>query len=147
MKILLVDDDTDDCLLFCEAINLIDKNIECVIVENGKEALLALKTLVPDIIFMDINMPVLDGKQCLREIKSTEFLKNIPVVICSTSSDQAEINGILNLGAGFMTKPVYFDLLVTSLKQFISPLNSRQLIPNLRLEYFDSPKYSQSRIA
>jgi CheY-like chemotaxis protein len=144
MKILLIDDDADDCLLFCEAINLIDDTIECVIASNGEEALLALDAIVPDIIFMDINMPVLDGKECLKQIKSTEILKNIPTVICSTSSDPIEIDNILDLGAGYITKPASFDLLVNSLRQFIIPLKIQLWINSLRPEYFDSNNHSQS---
>jgi len=147
MKILLVDDDADDCLLFCEAINVIDDNIECVIANNGAEALLKLDAIVPDIIFMDINMPVLDGKECLKQIKSTEILKNIPTVICSTSSDQIEINDILNMGAGYITKPVSFDLLVKSLREFIIPLKIQLWINSLRSEYFDSTNHLQSKFA
>jgi CheY-like chemotaxis protein len=144
MKILLVDDDADDCLLFCEAINLIDDTIVCVIASNGAEALLALDAIIPDIIFMDINMPVLDGKECLKQIKSTEILKNIPTVICSTSSDPIEIDGILDLGAGYITKPASFDLLVNSLRQFIIPLKIQLWINSLCPECFDSTNHSQS---
>jgi CheY-like chemotaxis protein len=143
MKILLVDDNVDDCLLFREAINVIDDNIECVIANNCAEAFLALNAILPDIIFMNINMPVLDGKQCLKQIKSTEILRNVPTVICSTSSDQLEINGILDMGAGYITKPASFDLLVKSLRQFIVPLKIQLWINSLRPEYFNSTNFSQ----
>ena len=67
-SILLIDDDEDDRALFFEAVNEVDKTIDCTGVENGHEALAYLKNLanpLPDYIFLDLRMPGLSGEQCL----------------------------------------------------------------------------------
>jgi CheY-like chemotaxis protein len=72
-RIFLVEDDTDDQTFFKEALDTIQDTLLLDIAENGQEALAKLRgmPIYPDIIFMDINMPVMNGIDCLREIKST----------------------------------------------------------------------------
>jgi len=86
-SILLVENDEDDQFFFKEALRTIKNTNLYNIANNGKEALTILKSAItlPDIIFMDINMPVMDGLQCLEEIVKTPELKNIPVVMLSDS--------------------------------------------------------------
>ena len=117
MIILAVDDDTEDFEFFSEAIREIDSSITILKAANGHEALEVLKThvLMPDYIFLDINMPLMDGKTCLHEIKKDPALKKIPVVMYSTSSNQTEIMHFKTLGANFLVKPDRFSNLVKSL--------------------------------
>jgi CheY-like chemotaxis protein len=104
-RIFLVEDDTDDQTFFKEALDTIQDTLLLDIAENGQEALAKLRgmPIYPDIIFMDINMPVMNGIDCLREIKSTPGLKAIPVVILSTNID-GELIHSLDVGA-FIKKP------------------------------------------
>jgi CheY-like chemotaxis protein len=75
----------------------------------------------PDLIFLDLNMPKLNGKQVLREIKSRESLKAIPVIMYSTSFAPRDIEEIGQLGAAFhLLKPSRFDDLCRSLSEILS---------------------------
>ena len=119
IHILLVEDDEDDRLFFVEAINDIDVSIGLDIAANGMEALLKLhKALeLPDIIFMDVNMPVMGGFDCLRKLKSLPRYNTIPVVILTTTSSfkEQETSGMLGASL-FFTKPQVYS----ALKQRIS---------------------------
>ena len=108
-KIMIIDDDADDVELFCEALNEIDKNIECTCAHNGQEALKLLNkpdAPLPDYIFLDLNMPGLTGKQCLSMLKNNPRLRHIPVIIYTTSKLKEDIEETKKLGASsFVTKP------------------------------------------
>jgi len=122
MNILLVDDDQDDQALFCEAVRNINPSIQCEILNNGAEALDSLMhaSKLPDVVFLDINMPVMDGRKCLKEIKSIEKLKNIQVVIYTTSSNADEISGLRGLGAEYIHKPNRFDEMIHAIAAFVT---------------------------
>jgi CheY-like chemotaxis protein len=117
MIILAVDDDSEDFEFFFDAVKEIDKSIIVLKASNGQEALQILEdhVLMPDYIFLDINMPMMDGHSCLREIKSNEKLKDIPVVMYSTTNNSTEINKYKLMGANFLVKPHQLSKLVQSL--------------------------------
>lgn len=108
-KILLADDDADDRKYFLESLNEIDSSIECVTAKDGQQALALLNSpgfVLPDYIFLDLRMPRISGKQCLLQIKSDERLRDIPVIIYTTSRAVEESEELLSLGAvHFITKP------------------------------------------
>lgn len=121
-NILLVDDDLDDILLFQEALNEVNSKIDFHSAENGLKAieLLGTQTNSPDLIFLDINMPQMNGWLFLKELKSTPFLKQIPVIMYSTSSNSMEKQKALSLGAiDFYQKPEEFEELKNLLKTVI----------------------------
>lgn len=122
-KILfVVDDDEDDIHLFVEAVNEIDKSMGCFTAKNGEEALDKLNNLetLPDLIFLDLNMPKLNGKECLALLKKSERLKDIPVIIYSTSSSEKDIEETKKLGAAYyLTKPDTFTDLCVNLTRLI----------------------------
>jgi CheY-like chemotaxis protein len=109
----IVDDDIDDQDLFIEAVSEVDKSIECLSASDCEEALDLLKSRKigkPDMIFLDLNMPRLNGKQCLAELKKEAHLADIPVIIYSTSAEKRDIEETSKLGAAhFLTKPNKFD--------------------------------------
>jgi len=114
MTILLIDDDLDDIDFFVEAIAEIDANIECVSVLNAIEALKLLDAggVKPDYIFLDLNMPKMDGKQCLKLLKNSPVLHHIPVVLYSTSKREEDVEQAKMMGAhSFIVKPNKFTLL------------------------------------
>lgn len=122
-NILLIDDDVDDQDIFKTAVGDITDDVNCIALTSGAEALLKLeaKLIIPDVIFLDLNMPVMSGQQFLVEIKASERLMQIPVIIFSTSSYPATITMMKNLGAhDFITKPNKFDKLVEILTPFLS---------------------------
>lgn len=106
-QILIIDDDEDDCDLFCDAVSTVDSTVECEKVYGGESAMELLNSdYKPDIIFLDLNMPMFDGKKCLMEIGKTEALAGIPVVIYTTSKRAADKEETRRLGAvHFITKP------------------------------------------
>lgn len=113
MKILYADDDPEDRDIFCHALKTIDPNIECVLAFNGVEAIAQLNMeILPDYIFLDINMPVMTGKECLKVLKKNSQLSVIPVIIYSTSNSEVDIKECEALGAyDYMVKPSHFTTL------------------------------------
>lgn len=107
--IMIVDDDEDDIEIFCEAVKQLHKDNECVSASNGEDALHKLSReneRLPDFIFLDLNMPRLNGKQCLTRLKLNTRLRDIPVIIYSTSKLEEDIEEAKQLGAvHFLTKP------------------------------------------
>ena len=123
MTILLIDDDQDDQDIFKEAASMVIPGIECMVANDGEQgfAILASSPQVPDYIFLDVNMPKMNGKEFLARIKSHPQLKSIPVVVYSTSSHKSELGDYFKLGASnFITKPSEFKLLTTYLKSILS---------------------------
>lgn len=115
---LLVDDDEDDREIFCLALTQVDPSINCRIATDGLEALSILKEklFLPDYIFLDLNMPRMDGKECLREIRKQKHLADIPVIIFSTSSADREKEETRRLGASsFIVKPPLVSILAENL--------------------------------
>jgi CheY-like chemotaxis protein len=112
-KFLLADDDTDDATLFCEALTMIAPVMECFTAESGRDlfALLAERhPEKPDIIFLDINIPVMNGWECLRKLKESEDYRDIPVIMYSTSAAKRDVQMAYSLGAMvFLTKPEDFS--------------------------------------
>jgi CheY-like chemotaxis protein len=117
MIILAVDDDSEDFEFFSDAIREVDSSIVLLKATNGHEALHVLSNnmLLPDYIFLDINMPMMDGRACLQAIKLDIKLRDIPVVMYSTTSNNSEIQQYKAMGASFLMKPDRFSNLVKSL--------------------------------
>ena len=109
IRILLVDDDDDDRELFRGAIEDIDPTIECIEANDGEKALellLSDKKQRPDFIFLDLNMPRVNGFQCLKELKNNDNLKSIPVIIYTTSQRNEDKIKTRKMGAAYyITKP------------------------------------------
>ena len=120
-NLLLIDDDEDDHEFFREAINEIDDSISCECTLNGDrvlEELKARKRSLPDMIILDTNMPRLNGKQILQELKTDEGLKEIPVIMYSTFLSERDNREFMELGAAcYLAKP-------SKVKDFMSNLES-----------------------
>jgi CheY-like chemotaxis protein len=111
-KFLLADDDADDASMFCEALTAIAPVMECYTVENGRQVFEVLsKSQIgsPDVIFLDINMPIMNGWECLKKLKDSSTYRHIPAIMYSTSSAKNDIEKAYSLGASlFLTKPEDF---------------------------------------
>jgi DNA-binding response OmpR family regulator len=120
----LVDDDNDDLDFFCEAVDSIDETIICIKAPNSELALHSFKTHdipVPDLIFLDLNMPLVDGRTFLKQIKLIQPYSSVPVIIYSTSSNQKDREDAMQLGASdFITKPHTMKKLVSDLSGVLS---------------------------
>ncbi len=118
--LLLVDDDPDDQEFFKLALQSIREEITFAAAGNGQEAfdLLCTQTCMPDLIFLDMNMPLMNGLTFLKKIKATTDLKHIPVIIYTTSDEKQEMNLAKTLGAAdFVTKPTRFNDLCQLLRE------------------------------
>jgi CheY-like chemotaxis protein len=131
MTIIFIDDDHEDLEIYQETIRFIN---EAEYIKNGDERL-ACKTFrkctefleymsgnleIPDVIFMDINMPAIGGRECLGQIKASENFSHVPVVMLSTTCSQRESTEFKSLGAvECIQKPSDFKDLVKILSKYI----------------------------
>lgn len=120
-SVFLIDDDTDDQEIFALALKEVDDTIQCHFANDGVSAIERLQkdtAFYPGFIFVDLNMPRMDGKKCLTEIKKIPRLKHIPVVIYSTSDDEKFFIEMKEMGAsGYIVKPPNLSLLVKTLAE------------------------------
>ena len=120
-RVLLVDDDADDRMFFQDAISEINPAVVCELTSNGIEALTRLSSEpLPKMIFLDLNMPIMNGLDCLSEIKNRDTIKNIPVIIFTTTSDQHAMKRSYEMGAAaYFRKPNDFPSLMEKLKSLL----------------------------
>ncbi len=125
MTILYIDDDIEDIEIFQDAVQTVDPSIRYISATSGKEALDILKSgsILPDHILLDINMPGMDGKMCLEEIRKNTNLNDIKVYIYSTNSFPKDIDKIEALGATFIKKANSFN----DLCEIIKNLNDKKV--------------------
>ncbi len=123
-RIFLADDDEDDQLLFLQALKDIHPAIECMMASNGVEALRLLQSdlfTLPDYIFIDLNMPLLDGLACLNSLKKDPLLKTIPAILYSTTVTPEFAAECRRLGAhSVFKKPDDFNGLKEHLRALLS---------------------------
>jgi CheY-like chemotaxis protein len=146
LYILLADDDTDDCLFFKDALKDMPISTLLTAVHDGEQLMLYLNNetnKLPDILFLDLNMPRKNGFECLSEIKLNKKLYNIPVVIFSTSFEKEVVKQLyLNGAQYFIRKPSEFAqfkkiilYVLTLIKQY-RPANQAENIPQPAKENF-----------
>ncbi len=123
-NLLLADDDMDDCIFFKEALSDIDLNTTLTIVNDGEELLNYLEKNqhnLPDLLFLDLNMPRRSGFECLKEIKLSDDFKHLPIVVFSTSFDMEIVKVLYEKGAHFyIRKPAEFNKLKQLIRKAIT---------------------------
>lgn len=138
-NILLADDDKDDCLLFKEALEELPLNTQLTTVNDGDQLmslLLENTSLLPHVLFLDLNMPYKNGFQCLSEIKLHPDLKDLIVIIFSTSFEQYIAGDLYKGGAQhYIRKPSDFELLKKVIYQALV-LVAQDNITQPPIEYF-----------
>jgi CheY-like chemotaxis protein len=147
LMILLADDDSDDCLLFRDALSCLlfrDALSELAVstqlttVHNGEQLmqLLNKNEPVPDILFLDLNMPRKNGFDCLVEIKQNEKLKTLPVITISTSFEQEAVSRLYKNGAQhYIRKPSEFSRLKNMIQHAITLTTNANTVQPLK-EHF-----------
>jgi CheY-like chemotaxis protein len=124
VHVLIIDDDEDDRDVLSDAIHELDAQIRCTMAGNGEEALNGLRVLQypkPQLIFLDLNMPRLDGVQFIKELKKDRALSDIPVVVYTTSKWKEDSKRMQELGAVyFLTKPSNFKILCRSVQEIFT---------------------------
>lgn len=121
--ILLVDDDIDDHEFFGLAISRINNNIRLLKAENGQQALHLLKKAeeLPDFVFLDLNMPAVDGKQFLKLIKEDPRFLELRIVMYTTSANEDDVKETLQLGAKhYITKPDTIEEIVQKISLLLN---------------------------
>jgi CheY-like chemotaxis protein len=124
--VLLADDDEDDRTLFTEAVHTVASHIKVTLVENEPNLLIFLNSeIIPEVIFLDVNMPQKSGLDCLRAIKSNINYINTAVVMYSTSNHLKDIDEAYAEGADFyMIKPSNYSTLIEILKSLFETLST-----------------------
>jgi DNA-binding response OmpR family regulator len=121
---LIIDDDPDDREFFCEALKEVDGSAVCYPFKSGMEALEMLgaeRCPIPDFIFLDLNMPILNGKQCLTALKKIKKLDQTHIIIYTTSKLADDYSETINMGAmHFLTKPTTYSELCEALSNVLS---------------------------
>jgi CheY-like chemotaxis protein len=121
MTLLFIDDDDEDINLYRDAIETIDRDSICLTAVTGKDGLRTLRHALPDLIFLDVNMPVMDGMTTLLTIKSHIDITEVPVYMLSTTSNKDEMDKFTRMGArGCLTKPHTFEELCDLLKKLMA---------------------------
>lgn len=131
LNIVLADDDTDDCLFFEEALNDLSDSIELTTVYNGEQLMQSLynKEYLPDVLFLDLNMPRKNGFECLMEIKLNDTLKDLPVIIFTTAFNDQIIHDLHNQGAHyFIQKPDTFPRLKNTINKVLNMLRKQDFV-------------------
>ncbi len=140
LNILMADDDEDDCILVRSAFQEIGMPHDLRFVADGEELLNYLlhqgnftdhqKHPRPDLILLDLNMPLIDGREALARIKSYPGLAPIPILILTTSKDQRDIALSREAGASsFLSKPEVFEDLTEMLSRFCAAIRRNPQIP------------------
>jgi len=140
IRILITDDDQDDREFFADAIADIHLDFPVEYCKNGLELLDRLynKNLsIPDIIFLDLNMPIMSGFESLKQIRDNAQFKDIPIIaIYSTSATEDGIKNTFGLGANaYIVKPTDFNVLKKLLKKVIE-LDWKERLKHLEIESF-----------
>jgi CheY-like chemotaxis protein len=111
-RIMLAEDDQDDGDFFSHSLSTLSADVRLAIVGDGHELMTTLKRsdVLPDVVFLDVNMPRKNGYECIAEIRADNRLNRLPVVIISTSGDRETIDRFYELGASaFIAKPKDFN--------------------------------------
>lgn len=126
--VFYADDDTDDLELVQDAFSRYTNNVEVVTAKDGLQAISYLHSLqehktIPCLIILDINMPVLNGRDALKKIKEMPHLTSVPVVLFSTSSSPLDKEFAKKYNAGFVTKPLDVSQMEMITELFIDHCN------------------------
>ncbi len=122
-NILLIDDDLDDQLFFCDIVKEINSKIACRVANNGLEATEYLKesNQLPDLIFLDLNMPYMNGFDFLKFLRASKDFKQIPVIIFTTSNSEQDVELSRKSGANrFLIKPPSLEILNRQLSELLN---------------------------
>jgi len=120
--IMIVDDDLDDIALFQEALLDIDPTLICASAVNGMDAFRRLESaeINPDLIFVDMNMPILNGKDFIKLIREHKIFNRIKLFLYSTADMSNSLHELKSIGAnGFIRKPTVYAELFNGLSDAI----------------------------
>ncbi|MBA2612356.1 MAG: response regulator [Bacteroidetes bacterium] len=138
LNLLLADDDVDDRFFFDKALKVLPISSALITVEDGAELMKYLSKntkQLPDVLFLDLNMPRKNGLECLEEIKSNNLLKHLPVIIYSTSLHEDVADVLYKTGAHFYIRKGGLAELETTLLNVLTMLKEKQFVRPLRNKF------------
>lgn len=122
-NILLIDDDSDDTLFFVEALSAVNREVVCRTILNPAKAWEELETLkeLPDIIFLDYNMPVVNGLEFIKRMQSVERLRHIEVIVLSTPPEEVMVPWLdkNNARVKYISKPTVMEEFRVMLRELL----------------------------
>ncbi|REG85445.1 response regulator [Algoriphagus antarcticus] len=134
IKLILADDDVDDRFFFKDSLSKLPFETNLTTVTNGVELMTLLLTAeesLPDVIFLDLNMPMKSGFECLSEIMAYDKFRNLPIIIYSTSMDEPVVNALYEQGAfHYICKPGEYSKLKDVIFKGLSSLANESSKPS-----------------
>jgi CheY-like chemotaxis protein len=138
LYVLLADDDIDDCNFFKKALDELPLTTVLTTVHDGEELMNALNSeanQLPHVVFLDINMPRKNGFECLAELKQNDRLKDLPVIMFSTSNSRDAMSKLFKTGADvYIRKPGNFEQLKELIHHAL-PMATEKVFSNSQLKY------------
>ena len=131
LSILLIEDDRIEVMKLKRVLSKEALNHKLIEAKNGEEALTLLrdKSILPDLILLDLNMPKIDGIEFLKILKADDTLKFIPTVVLTTSSNHNDVKQCYEIGiAGYVLKPLKYEDYVTKLSGLLNYWSLNELI-------------------
>ncbi len=143
-NLLLADDDEDDCAFFKEALDELSLPVSLAVVNDGVQLMdyLAANSSnnLPDVLFLDLNMPRKNGHECLKEIKEIDDLNSLPVIIFSTSLDTEIVDLMYKKGATYyIRKPGEFSKLKKVIENAVNVVSENKLKQPVREHFVLQP--------
>jgi CheY-like chemotaxis protein len=118
---LIIDDDEDELMFFVEALEHVGISFKCTWAKSGEHGLQQLAYITPDIIFVDYNMPGMNGLECLKAIRALASCRSIPIIVHSNKMEPQIQTKALELGAtACISKPESLQWLIHFLKSFLA---------------------------
>jgi CheY-like chemotaxis protein len=133
LNILLIEDDEIEVMKFNRVLSNLKTAHKIVEANNGEEAIAILKEkeIIPDIIVLDLNMPKINGIEFLGILKSDDYLKYIPAIVLTTSSNRSDLLECYRIGiAGYLLKPLKYDEYVDRVTKLVEYWSTNELITN-----------------
>jgi CheY-like chemotaxis protein len=142
LNVLLADDDADDRYFFNKALNKISASSHLTTVEDGEQLMNYLTKnsgRLPDILFLDLNMPRRNGMECLAKIKTSKALKDLPVIIYSTSLYDEMAAVLYDNGAHYYIKKEGLAEMETTLKIILTLIKDKKFVRPSRDQFIFNP--------
>lgn len=118
--VVFAEDDEDDQLYFREVFHEINADIQIVFVRDGNQLLQLLRNFLPDILFLDLEMPYKNGLECLVEIRSNKNFETLPVIVFSSTTKPSNVQTAYEMGANlFFIKPAVYSEYLSSIKALL----------------------------
>lgn len=130
--VILADDDRDHAFLFAHVLKEVDAGKTLTVARDGYELLALLTTTTPDLLFLDLNMPLKNGMECLQEIRNNTHLANLPIIVYSSSTRMSDIQkAYIHKADLYMVKPFHAEHLKHALQSVLTiDLKKEQALKN-----------------